>query len=731
MYKKLYKPKGNKMTLRKILSLVLLASSFTVASCQTTPNSSTSSSVTTSTPASESSSSESSSSSSTSSEQVTLDTLWTDQKTITVAAALALIPNANDDNGGERVLIKVKIDEIQNEQYGQMQVSDSTGEILVYGAYSADGKDRYSVMEKKPIAGDYVLFSALLTNYKGTKEIKSGWILDFHSNTTVAPFDPSAYAFLTAKEARLKAVGEKVRVKGQVAQFTYDASLNKTGFLLEDGTDGLAVYDQVTANKVAIGDTVDICGTRENYISSRETELAAKWGYTGAIQISDCTAVEITKGDGTLNLSWVANKTVKEILDTPITDNITSQIFATTALITKVPGDGFVNYYINDLDSKTGTYSYTTANGKEYGWLDEFDGKVCSVYLSTLNAKSTATSTNWRFLPIEVKALDNYSYPQDKAAQFAIDYYAVDQFMDSYTADPELAVKTTVESPNSFVDLSNVKISYASDNTSVVNFTTDNGVTVFHTGSVGTAKVTIEATNGSYAKGTKTLEITVKEKPDYSKALNIASTLKAERGSDVISVGVIGPSLVNKTGFYLIDETGSISVELARDSYMKGLAVGKTVVVGGKISDSSSSYFGITDAQILDNQQGHKDYSTASFISGKTVKQIKEESDYADPLTYTKIFSLTDVKIEAKADSYSTHYYVMDFSETDTKNGIDLYMASANQFAYLKDYIGSKDPVSIELALVNFNGKKYIRGNALSVTNAEGVKVINQLNFNN
>ena len=73
----------------------------------------------------------------------------------------------------------------------------------------------------------------------------------------------------------------------------------------------------------------------------------------------------------------------------------------------------------------------------------------------------------------------------------------------------------------------------------------------------------------------------------------------------------------------------------------------------------------------------------------------------------------------------------MDFSETDTKNGIDLYMASANQFAYLKDYIGSKDPVSIELALVNFNGKNYIRGNALSVANAEGVKVINQLNFNN
>ena len=114
--------------------------------------------------------------------------------------------------------------------------------------------------------------------------------------------------------------------------------------------------------------------------------------------------IENDKKVSTVDLSWATESTVKEIMETPVNggENITTNIYKVNAYVNKVPGNGFINYYINDLDNKTGSYVYTKCNGGDFEWLDQFDGKICTIYLSALNAKSTTSGCIYRFVPVSV-----------------------------------------------------------------------------------------------------------------------------------------------------------------------------------------------------------------------------------------------------------------------------------------------------------------------------------------
>ena len=100
---------------------------------------------------------------------------------ITVGEALAICDQAGSTATSERYYIIGTVVNVSNASYGEMTVKDSTGEIFVYGTYSADGVDRYSALASKPVAGDVVLLYANLMTYNGTREVKSGWIIDFYT----------------------------------------------------------------------------------------------------------------------------------------------------------------------------------------------------------------------------------------------------------------------------------------------------------------------------------------------------------------------------------------------------------------------------------------------------------------------------------------------------------------------------------------------------------------------
>jgi hypothetical protein len=113
---------------------------------------------------------------------------WANYETITIAEALTLCEQFVETASADRYYIRGVITEMQNEQYGQMVITDETGSIMIYGSYNADGSQRYSEMTKKPVVGDEVLIHGTLQNYKGTtKEIQNGRIIDFISNAEDVP----------------------------------------------------------------------------------------------------------------------------------------------------------------------------------------------------------------------------------------------------------------------------------------------------------------------------------------------------------------------------------------------------------------------------------------------------------------------------------------------------------------------------------------------------------------
>jgi hypothetical protein len=100
--------------------------------------------------------------------------------TLTVKEAIDLgMTKISDQYTQGKYYVTGVITEVYNEQYGNMKISDSEGNILtVYGTYSADGSTRYDALETKPVAGDTVKIYGIIGQFKDTPQIKNGWIVE-------------------------------------------------------------------------------------------------------------------------------------------------------------------------------------------------------------------------------------------------------------------------------------------------------------------------------------------------------------------------------------------------------------------------------------------------------------------------------------------------------------------------------------------------------------------------
>lgn len=706
----------------KILSaLLLLSTSLTLAACQgaetsSAPSSSIDSSVV--------------SSVTSSSEKVTLESLWTEYETHSIADIIEMCKQYTENASTERFYVKAEIVSIDDPAYGEMTIKDATGQLLVYGSYSADGEDRYDVLPEKPVAGDFVLLYGTITEFKGTPEIKSGWIIDFYTEKETPVFDPSEYEQKTIAEARAAEKDAKIRVQGTVAQFTYNASKTPNGLILADGASSIYVYDATLANQVEIGNNIDICGTKDYFVASNESSYAEKWGYKGSNQLTDVTLISNDGKTNTVDYTGYATKTVKEIVDTEASNDIAGLIYHTTAVIKKDENPGFTNYYINDFDDKTGSYVYTQANGADFAWLDQYDGKVCDVLLTALNAKSTDTGTIWRFLPISVTEHTDFAYPADDVAQFALDYYLKDQFQPTYSGDPALEMITSIQ--NAHMDMSQLSISYKSSNESVASFVTgEDGKTVFHmnTENGGQADITITVTNGTHKSATATIKVQTLTKPTFENVKTVSEAISAEEGTEVLVKAQVGPSLVNKVGFYLIDATGLIAVETATADEMDGLSIGDSVYVKATrgINTGSGKTYGqicLKGGEIEWNDYGDASYPEDSFITDKTLADI-EALDVNDSMNTVKAYKLEDVQVTAEKNQYSANYYIK-----QGETSLQLYTSNAEtQYPGLTEYTESEELLDMVVAPCNWNSKTPYKLCVLSWTDSEGVTYYNTLNF--
>lgn len=673
---------------------------------------------------SETSSSESSSESQSSSSSS--ESIPDDFDCISVAEALEIAKQHEGTATTERYYIYGKITEIENYTYGSMTIQDDTGSIYAYGTYGADGVDRYNALENKPQVGDEVILYSTLCTYNGTQEIKSGWIV--WQKTTEKEFDDKDYASKTIAEAREMETGSLVKVSGVVARITYANGQVPSGFYVIDNTSSIYIHSSSAASNIKEGNKITVCGAVDFWILDSEKTSASKIGYKGSCQLSDVT---ITENDNlTTNVfdkSWIEETTIKNIMETSATENITNKIYKVNSYVKKVEGSNFINYYFDDIDGVTGSYTYTQCNGKDFSWLDEFDGKICTVYLTAINAKSSSSGAIWRFMPIEVID-ENYTFDTTKTNEFIWEYHVKDLFRESYTGDPMMEVPTSISSE--ILGFENATITYSSSNADIAYFVEEEGKTIFHTGDTeGVATITINIDYGTNPTLTKTLNIG-NVRSSYEDALTVKEAIDAESDAEIIVKGIAGPSLVNKTGFYLIDETGVIAITTTAEE-MEQISLGNEVVFKGTRTrgygvKDGYDYAGqscLTDSTLVTNLYGKHEYSRDTFINGKTLADL-----YA--LDATVDYSTNVYTVKAKLKITDTGYYTSICLYADGVDKYTVYCSSANQYNWLSNAFEADAELTLDIAPVNWNNKKFWAGCVLSATDGT-TRIDNTLNYKN
>ena len=643
----------------------------------------------------------------------------TPESTITIEEALA---NAALVAETDRFYITATVQSIKNPAYGEMYIVDATGEIYVYGSYSADGSIGYSAMEDKPYKGDTVTLYVTLGTHNGTAEIKNAWIVSFTHNEVEV--NESDYTEMTVAEAREAADGALVKVSGVVARITYATGYVPSGFYLIDGTNSIYVYDGQIAARVAEGNTVTVLATKAHWILDSEQNNANKFGYKGCNQLTEVVRFESDNGNTAFDTSWITESTMKQIIDTPVTTDISSTIYKVNALVKKVVPEsgGFVNYYFFDLDGKTGSYAYTQCNGGDFAWLDQFDGKICTVYISALNAKSTASDCYWRFIPVAV-SYDNYQFDVSNAPSFVLDYHVKDQFFSKYTSDPALELITSVSSE--LLGFEGATVVYTSDNEAVGKFTTADGKVIFNLVDYGTVTVTATVTYGEYT-ASKSYVITFEEPQQYE-SVTVKEAIESSLSSTVIVQGIVGPSLVNQTGFYLIDETGIIAITMT-DAELANFEMGQLVIIQGtrdrkvKVDANGNPYTchgqtQLKDCTLLLNLYGEHSYSPEHLVTELTIEEF-----YA--LDNTQDYTTNVYKV--KAYVYVEQYNIK-LGNKDGSIKSNLYSSGVGQYYWLKDFGGQE--LTFYIAPCNWNSKNYYAGCALAAVLEDGTIIYNTLNF--
>ena len=382
-------------------------------------------------------------------------------KYYSVSEAIEIAKKAGEQGTSERQYVTGTIDSITNTNYGEMYISDGTNEIHIYGLYSEDGSTTYADMKEKPYKGDTVYVYSYINMYNGSPDLGKAWLVKFTSNQEEE--DLSKYTEMSISQAREAKEEEKNLVEGVVGYITYANGMNPNGLYLLDDNASIYAYGIETAGRVKVGNKVKIAGIKTNYILDSEKGYAEKFNYKGSCQLQELHLISNDEQVHDIPLSWVEESTVKDILETPVSENITTNIYKVHAYIREVPGVGFTNFYIRDLDDKTGSYCYSLNNGNDFTYLREFDGKICLVYLSPLNCKATNSSAYFRFIPVKVEE-ETFVFDKSYAPEFAVKYYAKDQFLSSYRSDPSLEVLTSFSHEGFGIE--DVKIEYLSSNES-------------------------------------------------------------------------------------------------------------------------------------------------------------------------------------------------------------------------------------------------------------------------
>ena len=210
--------------------------------------------------------------------------------TLSIADAIALgkskAPTVYTEG---KYYVEGTVKEIQNDQYGNLVITDGTNDLLIYGTYSEDGETRFDKLESKPAVGDKIKVYGVIGNYNNNPQMKNGWIIGANAgeggDTPVAPSVSTelveapvvgtAYKFGMVQTA----AGKTVYLKGGMDGFymaTTENAAEAIDVYLEETTGGFYFYTMSGETKTYINAVVNEAGTHIN----GAYEATAKTVYT-------------------------------------------------------------------------------------------------------------------------------------------------------------------------------------------------------------------------------------------------------------------------------------------------------------------------------------------------------------------------------------------------------------------------------------------------------------------
>lgn len=195
------------------------------------------------------------------------------------------IPEANTIGAGtgennyttEKYIVTGVVISIDNPTYGNVYIQDADGnKLYIYGLYSADGTVRFDKMDPQPAVGDTITVVGILGNYKGSPQMKNGWVTKLVAGEVKVP-DPTEVTIpeantIGAAQEHNTYTTEKYIVTGvivEIANDTYgnvyiqDAEGNQLFIYGLYDTDANR-YDAMSP-KPAVGDTVTVVGSLGQY----------------------------------------------------------------------------------------------------------------------------------------------------------------------------------------------------------------------------------------------------------------------------------------------------------------------------------------------------------------------------------------------------------------------------------------------------------------------------------
>lgn len=609
--------------------------------------------------------------------------------------------------------LKLTVRSVKDEDEGSLSVFDESGNGylgMLYMSGSNGSRINFPDFPEAVDEGDIIIVKGNL------KEDESGKVIVWRAELLF--LEKAELEADTILKIRDFEDGTEVIASGTVAAIAYSggSSLEPCGVILVDSTSSIYVYDKAIAKSVKVGNTITVEGTIGHWVLDNEKANAEKFGYSGSCQIENAALVDNDGKTTDFDKSWIEEISVKELLEIPVTENVTTKLYKVNALVREVQGGGFVNYYFFDIDGETGTYAYTQCNGKDFSWVGEFDGKFCTVYITPLNAKSTDSDCYFRFLPVQVID-EGYKFDTADAPEYAVKYHGITQLKGSYTGDPALNLISEVSSE--LLGFEGVSISYLSSDESIIKFTKTADGYIMNCPGFGKATVTVVATYGT-SEYSETIEIVIEE-PAEMPSITPEQAILAAEGEEITVKGIVGPSFVhtNRRGFYIIGEDGGvIAVSFANVDDLKDIAIGNTVFIKGTrayIKDNTDKEINrhvmIDEAALLANLYGEAQIPENAITEGASLSDIKATENT------TAIFRVSATVKYQEINQFVKNYYA---------DGETLYSSDAlSQYSFLSPFDGQK--VTLLVSVTNWNGKQY-KITAVGVE-ADGKTIYNEYSF--